>query len=211
MEKRNQSKARRSTKNKYLYDDLNPVISNEKLINFNTQAKIDLDIFQKTPVEEIKDSDLVNEFEEKIYDINEVLEQAKKNKPEEEGKKKYQAEDYNLLADLNKKYVSAKEKQEEETGTDLNILHELLETKSEVKAEDLQTKKDTRPQFQTDGKFVNSFFTRSMDLSEEDFEFKEIIEAENKSRRKLIILSSGIVILIVTIIILVILNKLEVI
>ena len=62
-----------------------------------------------------------------------------------------------------------------------------------------------------DGKLVNSFYTKSMDLSEQDFEIKEEIAEENKEKRKILILVVLIVLVLIAIASIFILKKINII
>lgn len=213
-ERRKTAINRRSARNRHLYDDLNKAISNEKIIDFNTQAKIDLELLEAAPkMTRTRNIEKKEKEEEKIYDINTVLEKARQNRPEEEGRKKYQAEDYNILADLNKKYMSSKEEEKEEDDNDLELMKDLLETNRDIHKEFeknlLETKDKTLINVSDTGSLVNSFYTRSMDLSEDDFEIKELMASERKTKRKVVVLAAGIIILLLIIITLFILNKLN--
>ena len=84
----------RLMKNKYLYDDINYKIGYEEIQNLDTQTRIDLseltnpnantrEAYQKTKdfIDQTKQNVEIEEsvsVEEKIYDINTVLEEAKK-------------------------------------------------------------------------------------------------------------------------------------
>ena len=62
-----------------------------------------------------------------------------------------------------------------------------------------------------DGRLVNSFYTRSMDLSEHDFEIRDEIIEENKDKRKILILVILIILVVIAIVALFILKKINVI
>ena len=123
----------RLSKNRHLYDDLNNKIGFEELTNFDTQTRIELTSLNgarksRESYQQIKDytgliPDELKEEKpqiepevEKVFDINSILEAARKNRVEVdelEKKRKLKDEEYNILSDLNKKYLS-KEKDEYE-------------------------------------------------------------------------------------------------
>jgi hypothetical protein len=138
-------KMSRANKNKYLYDDVNKKIGYEEIDSFSGYNGVVLD--KKTPIktreeyQKVKDYSFIYEDsnienvtekvceEEKVYDINSVLEEAKKNRvipAELEKKRKLQNAEYSILADLNKKYISKKEKMEEELERE--GIRELIDT-----------------------------------------------------------------------------------
>lgn len=266
-------KMTRSNKNKYLYDEVNKNIGYEEIDNFSGYNGVELD--NTTPIktreeyqklkdysfiyeekEQIEQKEIVPE-EEKVYDINSVLEEARKNRvitEEQEKKRKLQNVEYSILADLNKKYISKKEKivedlekegirelidtitsktlaqdvanlsYEEDDGKDL--MSELLATgtlsnledidlEEEIAKEILAEKEDQENSqdevIEEDGHLINSFYTKSMDLTEQDFEFREEIVEENKEKRKILILVVLIILVLVAIISVFILKKINII
>lgn len=251
---RSSSRKTRTSRNSYLYDSVENLSANEKVIDFNTQTKIDLSILDgppKTRVEARSLSDGSSSFsaeadkeevKDKIYDINKVLEEARKAKPEDE-KNKYKADEYSLLDDLNKKYISQREKQNKEleqagieevinsiTSVDLKenfaeilsydtnekeLMGDLIATDAALNSqlEDgiLKERIADTEDFNDSGHIVNSFYTRSMDLSEDDFELKDVLDQEMKTNRKIIVLVVAIVIVILIMISLFILTKLNII
>ena len=235
-------KKSRTSKNKYLYDEINNKIGYDEIVNLDTQTKIDLseltgssvnrEEYQKTkdykqfyqkseePKEELK-----TPKEEKIYDINSILEEARKNREkydELERKRKLKENDYVTLADINKKDEYKRENLniDEKELTDLintitshNLLNEIKE------AEKKETKEDKNEDLFSDlmatdvnvnlegiaeeytkeeEKIDDSFYTKSMDLSDQDFEFSEELEQEKKNKIKVLII--GLVVLIIIII-----------
>ena len=78
---------------------------------------------------------LYKDREKKIYDINSVLEEARKNRKEQdelEAKRKLKNTSYNILADLNKeeleKYREEKKKRSLENSEETNELREIIDT-----------------------------------------------------------------------------------
>jgi len=259
-------KSTRTNKNRYLYDEVNKNIGYEEIDSFSGYGEIELDSVNtiKTREEyqcrnfntENNDDIMETVVEEKIYDINSVLEEARKNRvvnDELEKKRKLQNVEYNILADLNKKYINKKEKIEEDlekegirelidTITSKNLAKDLKELEEddgkdlmsdlmatntlsnindinleeEIEKEILVEKKKKEDELsdeivEEDGKLVNSFYTRSMDLSEQDFELRDEIVEEIKEKRKILILVVLIVIVIVAIISIFILKKINII
>ena len=266
-------KLTRANKNKFLYDEVNNKIGYEEIDTLEMYDGIELDCdspiktreeYQRMKDETRKEKDVVDvteEFEEsKVYDINSILEEAKKKRviPDElEKKRKLQNVEYSILNDLNQKYINKKEKLDEElekegirelidTITSKNLSSDLKELKDleedsdddlmsdllatntmnaiegisleEDIAKDIlikETVKDDDDEndeiVEEDGRLVNSFYTRSMDLSEHDFEIKDEIIEENKDKRKILILVILIILVVIAIVALFILKKINVI
>lgn len=170
---------------------------------------------EKKPLEDL--SHLLRQEEEpKVYDINSVLEQAKKNrleKDELEQRRKLKNTDYNILASIkpeqldkieeNKGQKKEEQLQElidsltgpnekEEELSDEDLLSELLPSfehetiiSEELSKEILEKEKDEEKKQEKEEKPVmdESFYTRSMDLSDQDFDAdpadEEFIDKEN--------------------------------
>ena len=223
----------RVSKNNYLYDEVNSKIGYEEIVNLDTQAKIDLsnlassqnrEEYQKfkdyqeflLPKQEYKLEYI--EEEKKSYDINSILEDAKKNRvkfDELERKRKLRENDYITMADISdkpaklSKDVDEKEltdlintitshnlleeikKVEEESGQDEELLSELIATNIDLKLEEGIASEFM--EVSTERKIDDSFYTKSMDLSEHDFELSEEIETERKTKIKIIAVISIIV------------------
>lgn len=253
----------RLSKNKYLYDDLNNKIGFEELVDFNTQTRIELSSLNnprrsRESYQQLKDYQglireedkkiepatipAVEEQEEKVFDINSILEEARKNRneiDELEKKRKLKNEEYNVLSDLNKKYLSKtsdrKDKDEYEGLEELintitsktlandieeeeekDLLSDLMATSVDLQVKSPSEYEDTASQeiavkiepdeydneddmTKEESRMDRSFYTRSMDLSEHDFDFDE--EKERKSSIK-----RGILIFVITIILLAIIG-----
>lgn len=146
---------------------------------------------------------------EKNYNINDILETARKNRTEEdeiEKKRRLKSVEYSILSDLSqekiKEYHESKQKKltkdEEENLEELihtitsnslrkkiddELLNDLLPTEeSETivskelfdKLEDLETKTlELKKEIEEENKMDDSFYTKSMELSKEDFELDE--------------------------------------
>ena len=142
----NEEKTRsRVQKNKYLYDDMNNKIGYEEITNITTDTQIDLSSLNiKNPNREeyqkikeykqiLTDDNQKEKKEEKQenkpknFDINQVLEEAKRNRKTEdelEKKRSLNKEEYNVLSNLNKKYLHNKDF----TDKDSDELKELIDT-----------------------------------------------------------------------------------
>lgn len=232
-EEQNPMRTTRMGKNKFLYDEINMKIGYEEIVNLDTQTRIDLsELANKTTTnrenyQKLKDYHKLVEIEElekkeepelkqKSYDINNILEEAKKNRvkyDELEKKRKLRENDYATLADISKKeeYLgkkSDKDIDEEELTTLINtitshnlrneideaakkttigdeeILSELLATNVDLKLEEGIADEFTKPTKVSE--IDDSFYTKSMDLSEQDFEFSEELENDKKTKIKII-------------------------
>lgn len=254
-------KSSRTSKNRYLYDEVNKNIGYEEIDSLSGYGDFEFD--KETPIKsreeyQQREKALVDEkvvvdsdndlSKEKVYDINSVLEEAKKNRviPDEmEKRRNLQNAEYNILADLNKKYMTKKEQIEEDleregirelidTITSRNLAKELnLEEEDDGKdlmsdlmatntgiaaineinleeeiAKEILAEKDNG---KDDGNLVNSFYTKSMDLTEQDFELRDEIGEENKEKRKILILVVLIVLVIIAIVGILILKKINII
>ena len=268
-------KLTRANKNKYLYDEVNNKIAYEEIDTLEMYDGIELDCdspiktreeYQRMKDETRKEKDVVDVTEEfaesKVYDINSILEEAKKKRviPDElEKKRKLQNVEYSILNDLNQKYINKKEKLDEELekegikelidtitsknlssdlkglkdveneeDADDDLMSDLLATNTMNAIEGISLEEDIAKDIliketvkddddendeivEEDGKLVNSFYTRSMDLSEHDFEIRDEIIEENKDKRKILILVILIILVIIAIVALFILKKINVI
>jgi len=94
-------------------------------------ANIDNELREKKQLDEFKY--LYKEKENKIYDINTVMEEARKNRPASdisEMRRKLQNTNYNILAGLNKEELEKyrKEKEMRKKGPDEEELREIIDT-----------------------------------------------------------------------------------
>jgi len=147
----------RVSKNKYLYDELNSKIGYEEVSTVD-ESQIDLSSLNlKNPKREeyqkikdyrnlfsdesVKNQEEKKEYKPKNFDINLVLEEAKKNRKtvdELEKKRNLNDDEYNVLSNLNKKYLHKKDFSE----SDDEELKELIDTitsntlKDEIKKEE---------------------------------------------------------------------------
>lgn len=227
----------RVTKNNYLYDEINSKIGYEEIVNLDTQTKINLsnlassqnrEEYQKlkdyqeflNPRE--KEKFEYNEEEKKNYDINSILEEAKKNRvkfDELERKRKLRESDYVTMPDISTKDTkSLKGDVDEKELTELintitshNLLEEIRKIEQETEQEedllseliatnvDLNLEEGIAKEFMnvsTERKIDDSFYTKSMDLSEHDFELSDEIEAEKTTKIRILIVISIIIIIV---------------
>lgn len=255
-EKKEQPKMTRTKKNKILYDDVNNLIGVEEISSLDTQTRIDLsklseyetkrEDYQKIkdyksilPVEKEEKVESIKSVENKVYDINTILAEAKKNRvkyDELEKKRKLRENDYTSVADINDKELykkqSGKEINEKEltdlinTITSHNLLQDIKDAEKELDEKsnsddkeifseliatnvDLNLEEGIAKEFTEQSELNeidNSFYTQSMDLSDQDFEFSEEFEKDRKLKIKIIIVVS-IIVLIIAIIAFVVLKK----
>lgn len=205
----------RVKKNHVLYDEINSKIGFEEITSFNSDNQInlsslDMGNLKRSDYQRVKDyKDLLNSKEDvddqvkeevaipkKNYDINKVLEEAKKNREidELEGKRSLKGED-NVLNNLNKKYLHQKGFTEEDNEElkelidtitsktlvddvrdeeEKELLSELLATTIDVQLEselsDTQIIAITNSKDETNTELVdtNSFYSKSLELSGSD-------------------------------------------
>lgn len=227
----------RVSKNNYLYDEINNKIGYEEIVNFDTQAKIDLsNLASSQNREEYQKLKDYQEFlspkieskieyveeEKKNYDINSILEEAKKNRvkfDELERKRKLRENDYTTMADVSNKEIKTHKKDVDEkeltdlinTITSHNLLEDIKKAEKECEEEgellseliatnvDLKLEEGIASEFMevsTERKIDDSFYTKSMDLSEHDFELSDEIESERKTKIKIIVVISIIVLIV---------------
>lgn len=206
----------RVKKNKYLYDELNSKIGYEEISVANTDTQIDLSSLNlekpnREDYQKIKEYKTLlkgnsvdkveiekKEIKPKVFDINKVLEEAKKNRKEEdelEKKRNLKEEDYNVLSSLNKKYLHKKDFSEKDSDElkelidtitsktlvneikdeeEKELLSELLATTIDVKLEkELSTAEinnlyENKESSVSDENADNSFYTHSMELNKDD-------------------------------------------
>lgn len=244
-------KISRADKNKYLYEDVNNIIEVNSVSDFDTQTRIDLskissfennredykklkeykEVFPSNNKKEEKPS---VKNQNKTFDINDILEEAKKNRikyDELEKKRKLRENQYATMADINEKEqherLSPSNNINEEELTNLintitshNLLDEIKEAEKngesgnpeeteEILSEllatnvDLHLEEGIAEEFTSStgiGKIDDSFYTKSMDLSEQDFELKEEMEKDKSLKIKIIAVICIIVIIIVAIV-----------
>lgn len=219
------TRSTRTRRNEHLYDDMNQKIGLE-VINFDTQTGIDLSalLHNEEDVEIVpKKSEVVdvsNSENPKVFDVNSILEEAKKNRTdidELEKKRKLKNEEYNVLSSLNKKYITQKDKLNKELEEDglqelintitsntltkdiqnQELFSDLMPTSTNIELEKTKTGEMEKVNKTEDGHLVNSFYTRSMDLSEQDFEMSEEFVEDNKKKRVVLIVVVILVLLLI--------------
>ena len=224
-----ETKRSRTNKNKHLYDQVNNKIGYEEISNLDTQTRIDLssltgtkssreeyqktkdyyELFEKKQIVVEKEE---KEYKEKVYDINSILEEARKNRDkfdELERKRKLKENDYATLADINDKErykkddnnIDEKEltdlintitshnllkdiKDAEIDGEEKDLFSELMATNADMDLEGIASEYTNQKE---ESKIDDSFYTKSMDLSNQDFEFSEELEKERKTKIKVLI------------------------
>ena len=208
----------RTRRNEHLYDDMNQKIGLE-VINFDTQAGIDLSSLLSNDEEKgvelakkrIEVADVIQVESPKVFDVNSILEEAKRNRTEVdelEKKRKLKNEEYNVLSNLNKKYIMQKDKLNKEledeglqelidtiTSSTLTsdiknqeLFGDLMPTSTNIELENTKTGEMEKINKTEDGHLVNSFYTRSMDLSEQDFEMSEEFVEDIKKKKVVLII-----------------------
>lgn len=204
----------RVSKNTVLYDEINSKIGYEEIPTYETNneinlSSIDMNNLNRSEYQQVKNfKDFINddnheeekkkeeEVKPKSYDINKVLEEAKKNRKadELEEKRSLKEEDYNILNSLNRKYLHQKGFTEEDNEElkelidtitsktmvedikdeeEKELLSELLATTIDIKLESELS--ETEIQALADEKAEedvlddsNSFYSKSLDLSKGD-------------------------------------------
>lgn len=227
------AKKSRVEKNTLLYEEANSKIGFDEAEPVDPGTKIDLttlnlDNPKREDYQKIKNyKDLLGDREErkasleeidaakKTFDINLVLEEAKKSRDkidETEEKRNIKNEEYNVLNVLNKKYLHNKDFEEEEehelkelidtiTSNTLkndvekgmeekDLLEELFSTNTNIDKEEIETQ----------GLETNSFYTKSMDLSDSELYEEEGETSKQKgSKTKIIIISIVLLIAVIAI------------
>lgn len=215
----NKTRKTRINKNQYLYDEINEKIGYEEISNLDDIAKIELseitNITSIKPKVDEQPETVEIEIERRVYDINSVLEEARKNRikyDELEKKRKLRENDYATLANANEPKNYKDDIDEEEltnlinTITSHNLVEEIKEAEKRIdlnnrqegeSGEDIfsellasgenpnEEKTSITPEDEKD--IDDSFYTKSMDLSEQDFEFSEELEQERKLKIKITI------------------------
>ena len=219
----------RVNKNKTLYDEINNKIGIEEIPTYESSEEInlsalDLDNLKRGEYQKVKDyKELIEEPDsvqeeapkeekkKKSYDINKVLEEAKKNreKDELEGKRSIKGEDYNILNSLNKKYLYQKGFSEEDTQElkelidtitsktmvddiqdeeEKELLSELLATTIDIKLEKELSKTQLEELVEEEENKeltdTNSFYSKSLELTANDLLSEDEEEKEETTEEK---------------------------
>ena len=225
-------KSTRMGRNQHLYDEINNRIGYEDFSSLDTQTKIDLSSITgnnttREKYQQIKDYkdfvtidekvDVVTTIEPvkeiKVFDINSILEEARKNRTEKdelERKRKPKDDDFSELEKIKNEDVRIGNGFDENELTDLintitshelateiksaeenGLLDELLATNVDMRVQDGIAEEALEESKKI--KLDSSFYTKSMDLSEQDFELSEEIEAERQKHRKILIVIISII------------------
>ncbi len=221
--KENVSKSRVS-KNTILYDEINSKIGYDEIPTYDNNdeinlSSIDMNNLNRGDYQKVKNfkelidnedkSEKVENKEEikpKSYDINKVLEEAKKNREidELEEKRSLKEEDYNLLNNLNKKYLHQKGFTEEDNEElkelidtitsktmvddiqdeeEKELLSELLATTIDIKLEnelsETQIEELAEEKANEEETNTNSFYSKSLELSKDDMIDEKEEQQEN--------------------------------
>lgn len=244
-------RATRASKNKYLYDDINNKIGVEEYVPLDNDSKIDLSNLSSRAgynreeyhqfkeykniiggEDEISLDSYTKEDEPlKVYNINDILQEARENRQksyEEESRKKLKEDNYDILSDLNKKYLTDDSTDDKDPYEGLTELIESITTKvpiEEIKRKEEENSRDLMEEllvtsainkddidnvqlensttFDVEAKdkevdnLINSFYTKSMELSSRDF-FDED-DRSMKKGKKILLIVFVIIILIVLI------------
>lgn len=209
----NESVSSRVKKNKLLYEEVNSKIGYEEITAIDTNDEInlsslDMDNLKRSEYQRVKDyKDFIDpeekkeeekpqeEEKKKNYDINKVLAEAKKNRQadELEEKRSIKDEEYDVLNNLNKKYLHQKGFTEDDNEElkelidtitsktmiddvkdeeEKELLSELLATTIDIKLENelSQTQINAIADEKTNDDLVNtdSFYSKSLELSKND-------------------------------------------
>lgn len=251
-ESENNKKLTRVERNKHLYDESNIKIDVDNISNYENGSKIDLttlknaastrgdyqkikeykNIFRENDNVENDKSEIKEK--EKNFDINAVLEEAKKNRTDEdelEKKRKLNSEEYNVLSNLNKKYLHKKNFTEEDgeelkelidtitsktlvddikNADDKGLLSDLLATTIDIKLEKELSKEDFDKIYSSKSKEdegEETFYTHSMEIDKNDLINEDEEEEEDDSDLfEDINTTSGVKIFIIVFVILIILS-----
>ena len=240
------TRSSRVDKHETLYDELNSKIGYSEAVDLTSNATLDLNSFaankkSRENYQQVKEvQDLIAPTEPiskevkkeeiqtpKSFDINEILEEAKKNRgdiDDLEHKRNLKDSDYSVLTNLNRKYLHKKDV----TKEDVEELQELIDTitQSSITTEttddgkellaDLMTasvktdfdddEKTTKDEEEVEEELSatvapNTFYTKSMEITEDDFDVREEIQSEIKKSNKLIIVLVILILMVLTAII----------
>jgi len=243
----NSPRKSRVDKHEKIYDEMNTKIGYSEAIDLTNGATIDLNGLEETrrnrenyqsvkevqniiapkeePIsKEIKKEDIVDT---KSFDINVILEEAKKNRGEVddlERKRNLKDNDYNILTNLNRKYLHKKDITQDDTEelqelidtiTQNSLLKETTSDNSELLSELMNTAikpellkeleeaqiHEEDEQEETKKELVNSFYTKSMEITDADFDIKEELDTEIKKSNTLVIVIVTLILLILAAII----------
>lgn len=132
-----------------------------------------------------EDSDTIG-FSDNIdlegYNLKNYIRKAKENVKENDGS--LVANQFSYLEELNKKYYENYEKEKAKEIEEKDLFSDLMideKEENDTVAHDIEEKK--KEVTEEDGKLINSFYTRSMDLSKDDFVSAANKEVEEKPKK----------------------------
>ena len=135
--------------------------------------------------EKTEDSDTIG-FSDNIdlegYNLKNYIRKAKENVKENDGS--LVANQFSYLEELNKKYYENYEKEKAKEIEEKDLFSDLMideKEENDTVAHDIEEKK--KEVTEEDGKLINSFYTRSMDLSKDDFVSAANKEVEEKPKK----------------------------
>ena len=135
--------------------------------------------------EKTEDSDTIG-FSDNIdlegYNLKNYIRKAKENVKQNDGS--LVANQFSYLEELNKKYYENYEKEKAKEIEEKDLFSDLMideKEENDTVAHDIEEKK--KKVTEEDGKLINSFYTRSMDLSKDDFVSAANKEVEEKPKK----------------------------
>ena len=135
--------------------------------------------------EKTEDSDTIG-FSDNIdlegYNLKNYIRKAKENVKENDGS--LVANQFSYLEELNKKYYENYEKEKAKEIEEKDLFSDLMideKEENDTVAHDIEEKK--KEVTEEEGKLINSFYTRSMDLSKDDFVSAANKEVEEKPKK----------------------------
>lgn len=219
------SKVSRVDKNRHSYDEINskigydtiPTYDVDKRINLSSLNSQNLNRSEYHKIKEYKDlldHDLGLPQDEvrpkrvssiKEYDINKVLDEAKKNREIDELEGKRKVDRLNTLDSLNKKYLYQKGFTEEDSQElkdlidtittkklsddikdeeERELLSDLLATTIDIKLEKELSKEDFDRLLEEKSGLTSSFYTESLELTEDDLLKENEVEEDEEASKK---------------------------
>ena len=235
----NSPRRSRVDKHEKIYDEMNNKIGYSEAIDLTNGATIDLNGLEETrrnrenyqsvkevqniiapkeePIsKEIKKEDIIDT---KSFDINVILEEAKKNRSEVddlEKKRNLKDNDYNILTNLNRKYLHKKDITQDDTEelqelidtiTQNSISKEINDDNNELLSElmntaikpellkELEEAQNNNSSEEKQEELTNSFYTKSMEITDADFDIKEELNTEIKKSNTLVIVIVALILL----------------
>ena len=185
------NKFSRVNKNEYLLKELEVGIGTED------------ETFSRTEKNEEIDSTIISSnINLESYNLKNYIRKAKESiKNENESLVTNQ---FSYLEELNKKYYENYEKEKEKELEEKDLFSDLMideKEENDTVAHDIEEKK--KEVTEEDGKLINSFYTRSMDLSKDDF-----VSAANKEEEEITKKNNFIILFVILLIIILIIGVL---